>query len=136
MIGFGADQVNGISALAREQWLYRPQRTKPHGLEVMAGWIASPGDSGDFLDPMGVANKQRTCQNSAVASRPDSQPVLTRQQLEEFARRLSMLSVPGVEGVYQTAHNDCRFDGKRLPPAAAVQQLVAAWNVLRRIRLK
>ena len=45
-----------------------------------------------------------------------------------------MLSIPGVEGVYRTAYNDCRFDGKRVLPAAAIQQLVAAWKVLRRIR--
>jgi len=64
--------------------------------------------------------------------RPDPDPILSRQELAEYARRLSMLSLPGVEGVYQTAHNDCRLDGKRLPPAAAIQQLVAAWKVLRR----
>jgi hypothetical protein len=38
-----------------------------------------------------------------------------------------------VEGVYQTAHKDCRFDGRKLPQAAAIQQLVAAWKVLRRM---
>jgi hypothetical protein len=68
-----------------------------------------------------------------VGRRPESDPILSRDELAEFTRRLSMLSVPGVEGVYQTAHNDCRFDGKRLPPAAAIQQLVAAWKVLRRM---
>jgi hypothetical protein len=40
----------------------------------------------------------------------------------------------GVEGVYKTAYNDCRFHGKRLPPAAAIQQFVVAWKVLRKIR--
>jgi hypothetical protein len=71
-----------------------------------------------------------------VARRPESEPVLSRDQLAEFTRRLSMLSVPGVKGVYQTAHNDCRFDGKRLPSAAAIQQLVGAWKVLRRMQRK
>jgi hypothetical protein len=69
-----------------------------------------------------------------MARRPDADPILSRDELTEFARRLSMLSADGVEGVYQTAHNDCRFDRKRLPPAAAVQQLVAAWKVLRRMQ--
>jgi hypothetical protein len=68
-----------------------------------------------------------------VARRPYADPILSREELAEFARRLSMLSVPGIEGVYQIAHKDCRLDGKRLPPAAAIQQLVAAWKVLRRM---
>jgi hypothetical protein len=45
-----------------------------------------------------------------------------------------MLSAHGVEGVYNTAYEGCRFDGKRVPPAAAIQQLVSAWKELRRIR--
>jgi hypothetical protein len=68
-----------------------------------------------------------------VANRPESDPILTREELAEFTRRLSILSVPGIEGVYETAYADCRYDGKALPPAAAVQQLVAAWKVLRRV---
>ena len=58
---------------------------------------------------------------------------MSREELAEFTRRLSMLSADGVEGIYRTAHNDCRLDDKRVPPAAAVQQLVAAWRVLRKI---
>ena len=41
-----------------------------------------------------------------------------------------------VEGVYQTVYKDCAFDGKRLPPAVAIQQSVAAWKVLQRFRRK
>ena len=59
---------------------------------------------------------------------------MSRDELLEFSRRLSMLSTDGVAGVYRTAYADCRYDGKRIPPAAAVQQLVAAWRVLRRIQ--
>lgn len=69
-----------------------------------------------------------------VAGRPGNEPVMSRDELAEFSRRLSMLSTDGVEGVYRTAHADCKYDGKRLPPAAAVQQLVAAWRGLRRFR--
>jgi hypothetical protein len=32
----------------------------------------------------------------------------------------------------QSRRGECRFDGKTLPPAAAIQQLVAAWKVLRK----
>ena len=59
---------------------------------------------------------------------------MNREELAEFSRRLSMLSADGVEGVYRTAYPDCRYDGNRIPPAAAVQQLVAAWKVMRRFR--
>lgn len=61
---------------------------------------------------------------------------MTREELAEFTRRLSMLSADGVEGVYRTAHQDCRLEGQRVPPAAALQQLVAAWRVLRRFQAK
>jgi hypothetical protein len=69
-----------------------------------------------------------------MARRPESEPVLSREELAEFTRRLSLLSVPGIESSYQSAYADCRFDGKKLPPAAAVQQLVAVWKVLRRVQ--
>src|SRR5271169_3026980 len=61
-----------------------------------------------------------------MARRPEPEPILSRDQLAEFTRRLSMLSTPGVEGVYQTAYRDCAYNGNRIPPAVAVQQLVAA----------
>jgi hypothetical protein len=69
-----------------------------------------------------------------VDRRPDPEPILSREELAEYAHRLSLLSVSGVEGVYQTAHRECAYVGKVLPPAAAVQQLVASWKVLRRIQ--
>jgi hypothetical protein len=65
-------------------------------------------------------------------SRPPD--TLSKEELEEFSRRLSMLSVQGIEQAYQMAYAECRFDGRTLPPAPAVQQLVAAWKVLRKIR--
>jgi hypothetical protein len=79
-----------------------------------------------------VANKWRICYAEVeMAHRPETDAILSREDLIEFQRHLSMLSVPGVEGVYQTSYADCKYDGKRLPPAAAIQQLVAAWKVLR-----
>lgn len=69
-----------------------------------------------------------------MAHRPGSEPIMSREDLSEFTRRLSMLSVDGIEGTYRTAYKDCAYDGHKIPPAAAVQQLVAAWKVLRRIR--
>jgi len=68
-----------------------------------------------------------------VERRPEPESILSREELADYSRRLSMLSVPGVEKIYQDAHRDCAYTGKVLPPAAAVQQLVCAWRVLRRI---
>jgi hypothetical protein len=68
-----------------------------------------------------------------MARRPATDRILSREELDEFQRDLARLSVPGVVGVYQTAHNECRYDGRRTPPAASIQQLVAAWKVLRKI---
>jgi hypothetical protein len=51
-----------------------------------------------------------------VANRPGNKHIMSREELAEFTRRLSMLSADGVEEVYRTAHNDCRLDGKRVPP--------------------
>jgi hypothetical protein len=71
-----------------------------------------------------------------VARRPESEPILTKEELAEFRRRLSLLSTDGIEGTYQTAYADCRLDGRRFPPPAAIQQLVATWKELRRIRAR
>jgi len=59
---------------------------------------------------------------------------LTGNRLTEFTRRLLMLSDDGVEKIYQTAYKDFAFKGQQLPPAAAIQQLVACWRVLRKFR--
>jgi hypothetical protein len=69
-----------------------------------------------------------------VARRPESETKLSKEELEEFSRRLSLLSVQGIETAYQTAYSECRYDGKTLPPAAAIQQLVAAWKMMRKMR--
>ena len=34
---------------------------------------------------------------------------MTREELSEFQRRLSLLSINGVEGTYKTAHAECRL---------------------------
>ncbi|HKE20827.1 MAG TPA: hypothetical protein VKB88_00465 [Bryobacteraceae bacterium] len=48
---------------------------------------------------------------------------MTRDDLTDFTRRLSMLSADGVERVYETTYKDCRYDGPNVPPATAIQQL-------------
>ena len=65
-----------------------------------------------------------------MARRPESETILSREQLAEFTRQLQMLSDDGVERIYETRYRDCAFKERILPPAAAIQQLVAAWKVL------
>jgi hypothetical protein len=69
-----------------------------------------------------------------MAASPDANTVLTRDQLAEFQRKLSLLSDAGVEQEYQRCWQDARYDGKRLPAAATIQQLVGSWRVLRRFQ--
>jgi hypothetical protein len=71
-----------------------------------------------------------------MARRREPEPILSREQLDEFKRRLLLLSTPSVEGVYRTAYQDCSYDGKRVPPPAAIPQLVTAWRVLRKLSSK
>src|ERR1019366_5290277 len=48
---------------------------------------------------------------------------LSRAELAERQRRLSMLSPHHVADAYRQAHEACRMDGDRLPRASAVQEL-------------
>jgi len=69
-----------------------------------------------------------------MARRPEPEAILSREQLEEFTRRLQMLSDDGVERIYETTYRDCAYKQRILPPASAIQQLVAVWKVLRKFR--
>jgi hypothetical protein len=69
-----------------------------------------------------------------MARRPESETILSREELAEFTRKLQMLSDDGVERMYETTYRECAFKERILPPAAAMQQLVAAWKVLRKFR--
>jgi hypothetical protein len=39
---------------------------------------------------------------------PESESVMSKEQLAEFERKLTMLSDSGVEGIYQSAYQECR----------------------------
>ena len=69
-----------------------------------------------------------------MAYRPEPETILTRDGLAEFTRRLLMLSDDGVERIYEDTYRECAFKERILPPAASIQQLVAAWKVLRKFR--
>ena len=67
-----------------------------------------------------------------MARRPDSNErdeSLTRAELDELRRNLSLLSTPSVLDFYRDAHKECAPERK--PSARAIQQRVTAWNILR-----
>ena len=74
-----------------------------------------------------------------MARRPDlaefDKP-LTKDQLAELVRRLSLLSPYDVQQAYRRAHQQCCMQGEMLPRAAAIQEMVAAWKIMRRWRLR
>ena len=68
-----------------------------------------------------------------MARRPDPAEFdrpLSRAELAERQRRLSMLSPHHVADAYRQAHEACRMEGDRLPSASAVQEMVTAWKLL------
>ena len=60
--------------------------------------------------------------------------ILTRKDLAELQRRLSMMSPTAVQDFYQSAHMVCRIGPGHFPSARAIQELVQAWKQMRKWR--
>jgi len=71
-----------------------------------------------------------------MADKADRDAVLSREQLAEFQRNLSLLSDAGVEREYERCWREAWYNGKDAPPPIAFQQLVGAWRVLRKFQKK
>lgn len=69
-----------------------------------------------------------------MAHRPDpsqfDQP-LSREDVETLRKHLAGIDPFRVQRAYQQAYEKCRLHGDVLPKAAAIQELVTAWKVLR-----
>jgi hypothetical protein len=63
-----------------------------------------------------------------------SEEILTRRDLEELQRRLSMMSMTAVQDFYQYTHSACRIFPGYLPSPRAIQELVQAWKQMRKWR--
>jgi hypothetical protein len=74
-----------------------------------------------------------------MARRPDlaefDKP-LSREQLAQLTRRLAVLSPHDVQRAYCDAYVRCAMNGDLLPPAAAMQELVTAWKLMRQWKLR
>jgi hypothetical protein len=72
-----------------------------------------------------------------MARRPElrREEVLSREQLADLARNLSLLGEHSVREFYQSAYRECAIvNSSTFPSARAIQQLVQAWKQLRRWR--
>jgi hypothetical protein len=70
-----------------------------------------------------------------MARRPHSPgEVLTKNDLAELQRRLSMMTVTAVEDFYQYTHSACRIFPGHFPSARAIQALVQVWKQMRKWR--
>ena len=67
--------------------------------------------------------------HGTASDSPEHDQSLTREEVNELRRNLSLLSPSGVMNFYRTAHQECAPERK--PTARAVQQLVTAWKILR-----
>lgn len=69
-----------------------------------------------------------------MAYRPDSSEFdkpLSPAELKNLQHRLSLLSPNHVQDAYRQAHKLCYMDADVLPRAAAIQELVTAWKMMR-----
>jgi hypothetical protein len=66
-----------------------------------------------------------------MARRPEFPAnVMTREQLKELKRSLSMLSPHNVRDNYQKLLEQCRLRGENPPSPRIMQELVTLWKVL------
>ena len=72
-----------------------------------------------------------------MARRPDnpSTEQLTKAELEEVRRRLEAMPLWELENLYKATHNACRY-AVRLPSPRLIQELVQAWKLLWKQRVK
>jgi len=65
---------------------------------------------------------------------PPTDEVLSRENLAELQRKLSMMGVTAVQDFYRSAHFVCRIGPGHFPSARAIQELVQAWKQMRKWR--
>ena len=56
---------------------------------------------------------------------------MNREELVELQRKLSTMSVTGIQDFYRAAYFRCRLENHCVPPARAIQELVQAWKAMR-----
>jgi hypothetical protein len=70
-----------------------------------------------------------------MARRPrPPEEILSRKDLDQLQRRLSMMGMTAVQDFYRSAHFVCRIGPGHFPSARAIQELVQAWKQLKKWR--
>jgi len=65
----------------------------------------------------------------------ENERILSREDLQEMARRMAMLSEHSLREIYQRAYRDCAIINSRtFPSPRSIQELVQAWKQLRKWR--
>jgi hypothetical protein len=73
--------------------------------------------------------------SALMARRPrPPEEILSRKDLADLQRRLSMMSVTAVQDFYQYTHSACRIGPGHFPSARAIQERVQAWKQMRKWR--
>ena len=57
--------------------------------------------------------------------------VLSKAELAALQKKLASMSVTALHDFYFAAYYRCKYEHGKLPSARAIQELVAAWKVLR-----
>ena len=57
--------------------------------------------------------------------------VLSKDDLAALQKKLAGMSVTTIHDFYFAAHFRCKYEHGKLPSPRAIQELVAAWKVLR-----
>jgi hypothetical protein len=65
-----------------------------------------------------------------VAVAADTDPPLSKEDLEHYSRGLANLSPYHVRKLYNEVHDECRMVGERAPSPKAIQRLVQVWRQL------
>ena len=56
---------------------------------------------------------------------------MSREELIELQRKLSTMSVTGIQDFSRAAYYRCRLENDGVPTARAIQELVQAWKAMR-----
>src|SRR5215472_411501 len=73
--------------------------------------------------PVGSINRWRIYGESCDDLRPVADRILSREEVLEFERQLSLLSEPAVRNQYVEAHSKCCLARGRLPTPEEIQHL-------------
>ena len=74
--------------------------------------------------------EQKANYANLVFGMPDK--ALSRKELAELQKKLSMMSVTAICDFYQTAYMRCKVEGLCVPQARVIQELVQAWKEMRK----